>query len=149
MTGKLEEKSDFDKMVENIQNELDAEAEAIFSKKALYECSHPVNLGRIKNPDAVGIITGPCGDTMDFFCKVEKNKLTEIKFMTNGCAPTIACGSMVSRMVIGKPLDEILKITYNDLINTLDGLPEENRHCAKLAVDTLQKAIRNYQIEEG
>ena len=55
-------KSDLDKMVEDIQSELDAEAEATFSKKVLDECKNPRNIGRMKDPDAMGIITGSCGD---------------------------------------------------------------------------------------
>ena len=137
-------KSDFDKMVDSIQAELDADAEATFSKKVLFECKNPQNVGRMKDPDSVGIITGPCGDTMEFFLRIKDNIITEIQFMTNGCAPTLACGSMTSKLVKGKTLTEISKVTNDDLIKALDGLPEENLHCAKLAVDTLQKAINNY-----
>ena len=149
MTGNAEEKSDLDKMVEDIQSELDAEAEATFSKKVLNECKKPQNIGRMKNPDAVGIITGSCGDTMEFYLKVTGKKITDAQFMTDGCAPTIACGSMLTKMVKDKTFHDVSGITNQDLIKALDGLPEENLHCAKLAVDTIQKAIENYLIEEG
>lgn len=143
-----DKKSDFDKMVDSIQAELDAEAKVTFSKKVLDECKRPQNIGRMKDPDSVGIITGPCGDTMEFFLKVKNDKITDIQFMTDGCAPTIACGSMATKMVKGKSIPEASKITNNDLIKALDGLPDENLHCAKLAVDTLQKAIINFIIEQ-
>ena len=142
-------KSKFDKMVEDIQRDLDAEAEATFSKIVLDECSNPQNLGRMKDADAIGIITGPCGDTMEFFLKVQSKRITCIKFMTDGCAPTIACGSMLSKMVIDKTFHDVSKISNQDLIKALNGLPDENLHCAKLAVDTIQKAIENYLFEEG
>ena len=137
-------KSDFDKMVDSIQAELDAEAEATFSKKVLNECMHPQNVGRMKEPDSVAIITGSCGDTMEIFLSIKDGKINEVQFMTDGCAPTLACGSMISKMAKGKSLQEVSKVTNNDLIKALDGLPDENLHCAKLAVDTLQKAINNY-----
>jgi len=143
-----ENKSDFDKMVDSIQAELDADAEATFSKKVLDECKRPQNIGRMKDPDSVAIITGSCGDTMEFFLRVKENKITEVRFMTDGCAPTVACGSMITKMAKGKSLHEVSMITNNDLINALDGLPDENLHCAKLAVDTLQKAIINFIIEQ-
>ncbi len=149
MTGTDHKKSDFDKMIESIQHELDMEAEATFSKKVLDECRNPRNIGRMEDPDGVGIITGPCGDTMEFFLRVEGKKIIEIQFMTNGCAPTLACGSMAAKLAIDKPIADVSKITNNDLIQALDGLPDENKHCAKLAVDTLQKAIKNYLIGEG
>ena len=52
---------------------------------------------------------------------------------------------MVSRMVEGKAIDDVKKITDLELVDALDGLPDENKHCAKLAVDTVQKAINSYQ----
>ena len=139
-----DEKSDFDKMVEDIQDELDKDAEATFSKKVIEEYKNPQNVGRMKDPDSVAIITGSCGDTMEIFIKVTDDKISGIQFMTDGCGSSIACGSMVTKLVKGKTVYDVNKITNIDLINALDGLPDENQHCAKLAVDTVQKAIRNY-----
>ena len=149
MTGDNNEKSDLDKLVENIQNDLDADARATFSKKVLAECNHPQNIGRMKDPDAIGIITGPCGDTMEFFLKVMGDKISSVQFMTDGCAPTIACGSMLSKIVKDKTFNEISRISNQDLIKALDGLPDDNKHCAKLAVDTLQKAVENFKNDKG
>jgi len=144
-----DEKSDFDKMVESIQKEIDKDAEATFSKKVIREYKNPQNVGRMKDPDSVAIITGSCGDTMEIFLKIQENKIMDIQFMTDGCGPSIACGSMVTKIVKGKTIDKVNKITDIDLLKALDGLPDENKHCAKLAVDTLQKAIKNYLTELG
>ena len=67
--------------------------------------------------------------------------------MTDGCGTSIACGSMLTRMARGRAINEVKKITNIRLIDALDGLPDENKHCAKLAVDTLQKAIEKYLDE--
>jgi nitrogen fixation NifU-like protein len=150
MNNKLKkDRSSFDKMIEDIQSELDADAEATFSKKVMEEFKNPQNVGRMPNPDAVGIITGPCGDTMEFFIKVKNFRINEIRFMTDGCGATIACGSMTTKMAKGKTLKDLSNLTNTDLINALDGLPNENLHCAKLSIDTLHKAIDNYLIEKG
>jgi nitrogen fixation NifU-like protein len=45
-------------------------------------------------------------------------------------------------MVKGKSLDEAEAITENDLIAALEGLPEENLHCAHLAIITLRDALK-------
>ena len=144
-----DDKSDFDKMVASIQEELDKEAEAIFSKKVIEEYKHPYNVGRMREADGAAIITGPCRDTMEIFLKIKDNKITDVRFMTDGCGSSIACGSMVARMVEGKLIDDVKKITSIDLIDALDGLPDENKHCAKLAVDTVQKAVNNYLHGDG
>ena len=137
-------KSDFDKMVESIQDDLDKDAEATFSKKVIEEYKHPHNVGRMKESDTAAIITGSCGDTMEIFLIIKENKITEVRFMSDGCGSSIACGSMVTRMVEGQDINDVKKITNIDLIGALDGLPDENKHCAKLAVDTVQKAIQDY-----
>jgi nitrogen fixation NifU-like protein len=149
MTGVDNRISKLDKIVEEIQNELDAEAEATYSKKVLDECKNPQNIGRMNEPDAVGIITGPCGDTMEFYLRLNSKKIIDVQFMTDGCGPTVACGSMLTKMIKTKSFHEVSMITNQDLINALDGLPDENLHCAKLAIDTIQKAMENYMIEEG
>jgi nitrogen fixation NifU-like protein len=113
------------------------------------EYKNPKNVGRMPDPDGIGIVTGPCGDTMEFYLKVERSKIHEIQFMTDGCGATIACGSMTTKMVIGETLKNVSKLTNADLINALDGLPDENLHCAKLSIDTLHKAVDDYLTKKG
>ena len=48
-------------------------------------------------------------------------------------------------MIIGKTIEDVENMTPEDLIDALDGLPDENLHCAKLAVDTVHKALWNYK----
>ena len=51
---------------------------------------------------------------------------------------------MTTKIATGKAIEEALKIKDLDILDALNGLPEENRHCAKLAVDTLHKALDNF-----
>jgi nitrogen fixation NifU-like protein len=95
-------------------------------------------------PDGAGEITGPCGDTMEFYLKVKDGIIEQINFYTDGCGTTIACGSMTTKLVKGKGVRKAIELTGQDIIEALDGLPEESLHCAKLAADALQKAIRDY-----
>jgi len=138
-------KSDFDKFIEEVQMEIIEEEKAIFSEKVIQEYNNPKNVGRMNDPDAFGLIDGSCGDTMEFYLKICDDKIKEIMFMTNGCGATIACGSMLTTMVKGKSIDAVIGITNDDLLNALDGLPEENLHCAALAIGTLRKAIIDYR----
>ena len=63
--------------------------------------------------------------------------------MTDGCGPTAACGSQITAMVQGMPMDRASNLTKEDLVTALDGLPQESLHCAQLALNTLQEAIAN------
>ena len=136
-----EKKSSFDRMVDSIQNEIIEQEREIFSKKVIDEYNNPHNFGRMQDPDASGILTGPCGDTMVFYLKLDSDKVLNIMFLTDGCGPTVSCGSMLTKMVRGKSVIDAEKVSKEDLIEALDGLPEENLHCAALAVNALKKAI--------
>jgi len=150
MKDKKDNKKDanVDRFIANIQREIIEEEEATYSKKVLEECNNPKNVGRIADPDALGIISGPCGDTMAFYLKISDNQIKVITFTTDGCGATIACGSMLSTIAKGKSIHDASDITKDDLLTALDGLPDENLHCSVLAVNTLQKAIKNYHEKE-
>lgn len=141
---KDKKKSDFDRSIDEIQAQIIEEEKATYSEKVIEEYNNPKNVGRMTDPDAFGIIHGPCGDTMEFYLRIMDKEVSDITFMTDGCGATIACGSMLTTMVKGKDIDEVEGISNDDLLSTLGGLPEENLHCTVLAVNTLQEAIKNY-----
>lgn len=141
----MRDQDEFDEAVDALQKRLEAEDALHYSKRAIREAMEPKNVGRMANPDGSCEHTGPCGDTMEIYLKVEGNRITSIVFYTDGCGPSIACGSMVTQMAMGKELQEALKIKKEELIEELDGLPPEHLHCAKLAVETLRMAIEDFQ----
>ncbi len=141
--------ADFDKVVQDIQEELDRDAETTFSKKVMEEYKHPQNVGRMSRANSSAQITGICGDTIEIYIQVEDQRITDIQFMTDGCGATIACGSMGTKMAKGKTLAEIKKMNDDDLINALDGLPDENRHCARLTMAAIHRAIQKYEGQQG
>ncbi len=138
-------KTDLDKFVEEIQQEIIEEERTIYSEKVIEEANNPKNVGRMTDCDACGVLDGSCGDTIEIYMKVKNDKITDISFMTDGCGATIACGSILTEMVKGKSTNHAMEITKDDLIEALDGLPKENLHCAALAVGSLKKAILNYR----
>jgi nitrogen fixation NifU-like protein len=144
-----DEYKSFDKAVDEIREEVEREQRYRYSLKVIQEAYNPVNVGRMTEPDAAAEITGPCGDTMEFYLRVRSGVIEDITFYTDGCGSTIACGSMATRLAKGKYVEEAGMITNQDIIDALDGLPEENLHCAKLAADTLRKVIRIHTEEKA
>jgi nitrogen fixation NifU-like protein len=134
----------FDNAVKRLQQEIEKEERALYSKKVLEEANDPQNVGRMQSPDAAGVVTGPCGDTMEFYIRVEGGIIEQIAFYTDGCGASIACGSVTTRLVKGKTLEDAKALTDRDILQALDGLPEENMHCAKLAAETLHETLRNH-----
>jgi nitrogen fixation NifU-like protein len=115
-----------------------------YSSEVVDHALHPRNLGDMKDADAFGRITGPCGDTMEIWLKVSGGVVIAASFATDGCAATISTGSMVTELIKGKTVGEVLSISQQDILGALGGLPEDHQHCALLAADTLKKAAKDY-----
>ena len=130
-----------DQLTEQLQSRIDEEEAEIYSKRTLEEARHPSNYGPMENADGTARRTGTCGDTMEMFVKVEGDRLMSITFVTDGCGATLACGSMLTKMAKGLTVEEVMALTEDELLERLDGLPEENLHCADLAIGTLHGTV--------
>jgi nitrogen fixation NifU-like protein len=121
-----------------------------YSKKVLEHFRNPRNVGEMEDADAVGTVGNPvCGDMMELSIKVEDDRISEIKFRTFGCASAIATTSMLTEMVKGMTLKEAEELTWDDVVEGLDGLPPVKVHCSLLAVDGLKKALYQYYKSQG
>jgi len=137
------ESSELDRLVDNIMVAIDADEYAIYSKDVIAEFRSPANIGPIDEADGNGVADGLCMDTMEIWIKVEKDRITRCTFYTDGCGATIACGSRLTKMIIGKTIDEAEKLRAEELEHSLGGLPEDHKHCANLAIIAFRNAIRD------
>ena len=138
----------FERMVDDLRQEIADREEEIYSDVVLREAREPKNMGRMDDPDLRGKVHGWCGDTMEIFVRVEDETIEEATFVTDGCGATLACGSMLTQMVTGMRLEKAEWVLPKDLINALQGLPEEHEHCAGLAISTLQNALFNWRVSQ-
>ncbi len=105
----------------------------------------PQNAHSMPDADAEGSYGDPsCGDYLTVYLKVKDNRIKEISYLVFGCCASIATSSMTSVLAKGKTLEEALNITEEDIIQALDGLPENKVHCSNLGVSVLRSAIENY-----
>ncbi len=119
---------------------------SMYSKKVMEHFLNPRNMGKIDDPDGVGVAGNPvCGDTMTIYIKVKNNRIVDIKFQTFGCAAAIATSSMITELAKGKTIEEAEKITRDDVADALEGLPPIKMHCSNLAADALKAAIEDYK----
>jgi nitrogen fixation NifU-like protein len=129
--------------LDDLQALVMADARKIYSETVIDHAMSPRNLGTMLDVDGFARVTGPCGDTMEVWLKVNKNTIIDINFMTDGCGTSIASGSMMTELAKGKSIGEATKISQKDILTALGGLPEESEHCALLASNTLKAAIRD------
>jgi len=130
-----------DDVFDEIEGLVLADARKTFSEIVIDHFLHPRNVGVMEDADCFNAMSGICGDTIGIYVGLEDHRIARISFVTDGCGPTIACSSALTSMSEGLSIQEALKITGQDLIGRLGGLPVENTHCADLAVNTLRSAL--------
>jgi nitrogen fixation NifU-like protein len=132
--------SELDKIAEELQKQIWAD----YTETVIDHAQNPRNMGNIPDADGFARITGPCGDTMEIWLKVRDSTIKQVTFQTDGCGTTVAAGSMVTEIAKEKTISVASKITQQDVLDNLGGLPEESVHCALLAANTLKMAIKDY-----
>ena len=116
-----------------------------YSEAVIERWQNPRNVGKIDNPDGYGKVKGECGDTMEVFLKIDKNKISECTFLTDGCGTSMAAGSMATEIAKDKTFTEALaKVSAEEILRQLGGLPQDSVHCAQLASETLRRALADY-----
>jgi len=118
----------------------------MYNEKVIDYFQHPRNQGEIPDANGIGEVGSPvCGDLMKIWLKIDENGIIrDAKFKTFGCASAVASSSIATEMIIGKHINEAKKITNQDIVDALGGLPEHKIHCSVLAADAIQRAIDNY-----
>jgi nitrogen fixation NifU-like protein len=135
---------EFGDSFKELEQSIMEDMKGIYSEKTIDHFLNPRNLGKIPAPDGIGRITGPCGDTMEICLKVKGGKVINASFWTDGCGPSIASGSMITEMAKRMNISEAQRISQQDVLTALGGLPEESEHCALLAANTLKEAIKDH-----
>lgn len=115
----------------------------IYSEATIEHIIHPHNTDRLPNPDGYAAFDSGCGETMKIWLRSRDNLIEDVGFWTDGCAATIACGSMSTELVKGKSVTQALAITAQNIADALVDLPQGNFHCAELAANALRAALKD------
>ncbi len=117
------------------------------------------HLGEIENPDGFGEHGSiACGDALRFTFRVKrdpqdptKDVITEARYLTFGCTSAIAASEALCAIIEeGRytPI-EALKITNQDIVDYLEGLPSQKIHCSVMGAEALQAAVFNWAQKRG
>jgi nitrogen fixation NifU-like protein len=112
-----------------------------YSPALLEHFLNPRNAGLMREPDGVGAEEYEgCGDLARFFLRVRDGRVSEVKFQTYGCGPTIAAASAASERVTGRVVEELLSLKAQEVEDAVDGLPDDRKHAADVVAGALRAA---------
>ena len=99
-------------------------------------------MGELPDATAIAEQTNPvCGDRLRLSVRLREGRIEAARFLAYGCAPTLACGSVLAEMIEGMTVEEAVRLTRQELIRALGGLPSRKQHAAALAIETLRAAL--------
>ena len=112
---------------------------------------NPHNYGQVEDPTSKILEYNPvCGDTVQMTVKIEDGRLSDVKFIGRGCSVSQGTASMLTDHVKGKTVEEVKKITPEDVLGMLGlSLGPSREKCALLSLNTLHKCIKNYEEHGG
>jgi nitrogen fixation NifU-like protein len=128
------------------------------SEKIKEHFRNPQNTGEIDNPEGMGAIANPvCGDLTRLYLRIRNGVIEDAKFLSYGCAVTIASASIFTEKIKGKEIGWLLSGTDEEVVRRLIGLiekelgeiPPVKLHCPPATVQVFLEAIAEYWGKEG
>lgn len=123
----------------------------MYTEKVIENFTNPKNVGELEGANAVGQVGNPsCGDIMKMFLKINDDGVIEdVSFKTYGCGAAIATSSIATEMIKGKTIEEAEKLTNQQVVDELGGLPPVKIHCSVLAEEAIKVAIEDYKQKKA
>ena len=118
----------------------------MYSEQIRAHYANPRNTGSVANESCRAIVRSPVdSDTVLITLEIDGNVIRDAKFKCMGCTVAIACSSMATEMILGKPVDEAYQISEQAVADALGGIPEYKMLCSNLAPECIRRAIDDWR----
>ena len=117
------------------------------------------HMGEIEDPDGFGEHGSiACGDAMRFTFRVKRHPtdptqdvIVSARYLTFGCTSAIAASEALCILIEQANCTPIqaLKIQNKDIVDFLDGLPQQKIHCSVMGAEALESAVFNWAQKRG
>jgi len=115
-----------------------------YSPTLIVHFRHPRNAGMMRDPDGVGESEYPeCMDLARVYLRVRDGRVTEARFQTYGCGPTIAASSAATELIQGLAVEELLELADTRVEAAVGGLPADRAHAAQVVTAAIRAAARD------
>jgi nitrogen fixation NifU-like protein len=109
--------------------------------------ARPKNFGPMRDASTHAKITGPCGDTVEVWLRIDGGKIRKASFMSTGCGHSVRCCSIAAKRTEGMLPQEAEELTQQTVLSAVGPVPEDHRHCALLAANVIKKAMAAYKTQ--
>jgi nitrogen fixation protein NifU and related proteins len=111
---------------------------------------NPRNYGTLTNPTAHAEDSNPlCGDQLAMDLVVDGDRVSEVRFKGRGCAISQASASMLSEMIEGKTVKEVVQLGKDDVLEALGiSISPARTKCAFLALRVLHRSLALAGLEK-
>ena len=141
----------FDNFLVGLQDEINEQNRQDFSAYALDLGKNPYNYKELE-----GSVTtfkrawqGPCGDTIYIELNIQDDRIIDCGYHVDGCVASVIAGSQALKLVDEQTIMNVRRITEKDVLDALGTFPEENWHCVKLALTTINMTLDDYEFHNS
>ena len=100
---------------------------------------NPRNVGELPAPAVVVEVSNPvCGDILRISAEFVDGRVAKAAFQTRGCTASIACGSALTELLLGRSRDELRQMRAADVEAGVGELTNESKHAAVLCIDAVK-----------
>lgn len=115
----------------------------MYSEKLLDHFQNPRNVGTLDPPARTVEVSNPvCGDILRLSARWVEGRIAEARYLTRGCTASIAAGSALTELILGKTAPELAALGAAEVEAAVGGLANESKHAAVLAVDAVRALLR-------
>jgi nitrogen fixation protein NifU and related proteins len=120
-----------------------SEWDELFRENVLDHYRHPRHHGTLEHPDITYEDANPlCGDRIRMDFQIKDGRIEAVRFSGHGCSISQASASMLCESIEGKTLEDVKKITRDDVLEMLGiELGPVRLKCALLALKTLKAGV--------
>lgn len=119
----------------------------IYREHILDHYANPRNQGTLEGPDIVADADDPsCGDQIHIELRLDDaGRVERVAFQGQGCIVSMAAASIFTEQVQGKTLEQLERMTEEEVLESLDAPVGPRRRCALLPLQTLRAGLRAYR----
>ena len=119
---------------------------ARFSASLIEHFQAPSNRGPLAGSHLAGVAGVPGqGRFLAVYLRLDGDRVEVAGFDSHVCGVTVACGSLLTELCIGRSVAECARLTPRDIAAALDGVPPDKGSCADYAILALHDALRKIE----